>query len=87
MAFIRVKVAKAFSRGQFAKNCLMRVEKTKTVLLIRGKGIDANTAGRKKLNTQGGNFKKFSEIQLLLDANNFSEDIMQSAYYNILFTV
>ena len=54
MAFILVKVAKAFSRGQFAKSCLMRVEKTKTVLLIRGKGIDANTAGRKKLSKYPG---------------------------------
>ena len=63
MAFILVKVAKAFSRGQFAKSCLMRVEKTKTVLLIRGKGIDANIAGRKKLHrVETGNI---SESQIL----------------------
>ena len=66
MAFIHVKVAKAFSRGQFAKSCLMRVEKTKTVLLIRGKGIDANIAGRKKLHrVETGNILELSH------ANNF----------------
>jgi len=44
MVFTVAKDAKDFSKELFEKTCLMLVGRNETALLIRGKGIDANTA-------------------------------------------
>jgi len=45
MESIRVKAAKAFSKGQFAKNCLMLAEKIEIVPLTNDNETDVNIVG------------------------------------------
>ena len=47
MESIRVKAAKAFSKGQFAKNCLMLAEKIEIVPLTKDNETDVNIVGKK----------------------------------------
>ena len=47
MESIRVKAAKAFSKGQFAKNCLMLAEKIEIVPLTNVNETDVNIVGKK----------------------------------------
>ena len=52
MESIRVKAAKAFSKGQFAKNCLMLAEKIEIVPLTNVNETDVNIVGKKfEINT------------------------------------
>ena len=52
MESIRVKAAKAFSKGQFEKNCLMLAEKIEIVPLTNVNETDVNIVGKKfEINT------------------------------------
>ena len=52
MESILAKAAKAFSKGQFAKNCLMLAEKIEIVPLTNVNETDVNIVGKKfEINT------------------------------------
>ena len=49
-----MKAAKAFSKGQFAKNCLMLAEKIEIVPLTNVNETDVNIVGKFEINTVQG---------------------------------
>ena len=66
MESIRVKAAKAFSKGQFAKNCLMLAEKIEIAPLTNVNETDVNIVGKKfEINRVNYEYRKKGHLLIL----------------------
>ena len=66
MESIRVKAAKAFSKGQFEKNCLMLAEKIEIVPLTNVNETDVNIVGKKfEINRVNYEYRKKGHLLIL----------------------